>query len=323
MGGNRVTAGKKPNLAVRLGPLRLKNPVVVCSGTYGYGSEFADFHPPELLGAITTKSITLEERQGNPPPRIVETPAGLLNSIGLQNVGVRRFIAEKLPALRKIRTVRIVNVAGADTAEYVKVIKQLEPLDGFDAFELNISCPNVKAGGIAFGVSAAAAAKLTTAARRATARPLIVKLSPNVTDVVPIARAAVDAGADILSLVNTFRGMAIDIEKRRPALGAVSGGLSGPAIRPLAVWHVYQLSLNLSVPIIGMGGIRNGGDAIEFILAGADAISVGAASFVDPDAPVKIIGEIRDYCVRARVPSVAALRGAALPRKSRKRADQT
>ncbi|MFH1538305.1 MAG: dihydroorotate dehydrogenase [bacterium] len=301
----------KVDLATKLGPLELKNPVLVSSGTFGYGGEYAEFYDPSSLGGIVTKSITLDERPGNPPPRLVETPSGLINSIGLQNVGVDRFISEKLPVLREIGTVRIVNIAGSTIREYVAVAKKLEGLDGFDAFELNISCPNVKAGGIAFGTSPSSAGRLTAAVRKATVRPLIVKLSPNVADILPVARAAVDAGADVLSLVNTYRAMAIDVESRRPALGAVTGGLSGPAIRPLAIYHVFRLSLNLGAPLIGMGGIQCGRDALEFILAGAHAVSIGTASFIDPTAPMRALGEIRDYCVRRRVRSVSGLIGAA------------
>ncbi|MEW6200405.1 MAG: dihydroorotate dehydrogenase [bacterium] len=285
-----------PDLSVKLGRLHLKNPVSVCSGTFGYGEEFSDFYNPSELGALVTKSVTLEERAGNPPPRIVETPSGILNSIGIQNVGVKRFLEEKVPFLQTLKTVRIVSVAGSTQEEYVEVVKMLEGTKGIDAVEINISCPNVKEGGMSFGVSAGSAAALTAAVRRATAMPLIVKLSPNVTDIVEIARAVVDAGAEILSLVNTFRAIAIDIKTRKPALGAVTGGLSGPAIKPLALFHIFQIALKMDVPVIGMGGIMTGDDALEFVFAGAHAVAVGTANFIDPFTPLRIIEHLKEYC---------------------------
>ncbi|MEW5945995.1 MAG: dihydroorotate dehydrogenase [bacterium] len=299
------------DLSVELGPLKLKNPVLVSSGTFGYGEEYGDFYDPSRLGGMVTKSITLEEREGNPPPRMVETPCGTLNSIGLQNVGVERFLREKLPVLRGIETVRIVSIAGSTPDEYAEVARRLDGAAGVDAIEVNASCPNVRRGGISFGSSPGQLSALTAAVRSAARLPLIVKLSPNVTSVEEIGRAAVDAGADALSLLNTFRGMAIDVETRRPLLGGVTGGLSGPAIKPLALWHVYQLTLNLDVPVIGMGGISTGTDALEFILAGANAVAVGTANFVQPLTPVNVIRDIEDYCRSHRVSAISSLVGAA------------
>ena len=306
-----MTKKFQPDLSVQLGKLRLKNPVMVCSGTFGYGEECSDFYDPSELGAVVTKSITLDERAGNPPPRIVETPAGILNSIGLENVGVDRFIKEKLPFLRTLKTVRIVSIAGSTREEYVKIVKRLGAAEGIDAFEVNISCPNVKEGGIAFGAFPSAAAALTAAVRRVTDLPLVVKLTPNVTDIVEIARAVVEAGADILSLVNTFRGMAIDVETRQPALGEATGGLSGPAIKPLALYHIFRVSCELDVPVIGMGGIASGNDALEFVFAGAHAVAVGTANFVDPFTPLRVVERFMEYCHAHGIGEFRSLIGAA------------
>jgi len=291
--------------------LVLKNPVLTCSGTFGYGEEFAGFMDLDALGGITTKAITLEPREGNPPPRIVETSSGMLNAIGLENVGVEAFIRDKLPFLSGLDTAVIVNVAGSTEDEYVKVVERLDGEKGVDGFEINISCPNVQEGGIAFGGDAACAASLVGSVRSATDLPVITKLSPNVTDISEIARAAVDAGSDALSLVNTFRGMAIDASARKPVLGNVVGGLSGPAIKPLALYNIYKVSLSASVPIIGMGGISSALDAVEFILAGAHAVSVGTANFVNPDIAMRIAEGIEEYCVENGVDSVRNLIGAA------------
>jgi dihydroorotate dehydrogenase (NAD+) catalytic subunit len=284
------------DLKVKLGKLTLKNPVLVSSGTFGYGREFADFYDVSRLGGIVTKAITPEPRAGNPPPRTVETPSGMLNAIGLENCGLEAFIKEKLPYLKELDTAVIVNVAGATERDYVEVVGALSGADGVDAFEINISCPNVKEGGIEFGTRPAAAESLIGKLRAETERTLIVKLSPNAADPVEIARAAEGAGADALSLVNTFRGMAIDPETGRPVLGNRIGGLSGPAIKPLALYHVYQVSLHVNLPVIGMGGIFSAADAMEFIYAGADAVSVGTANLVRPAAAMEILDGIKVYC---------------------------
>lgn len=308
--------GSDIDLSVKLGPLTLKNPVLTASGTFGTGEEFAEFFDLNRLGGIITKAVTAEERAGNPPPRTVETPAGLLNAIGLQNVGLERFVAEKLPFLRKLKTKVIVNVAGTTPEEYRKVVKRLDAAGGIAGFELNISCPNVKKGGITFGVDAKLAAGVTTVCRKATRLPLIVKLSPNVTDVVPIARAVMDAGADALSLVNTFRGMAVDVRRRRPVLGNVVGGLSGPAIKPLALYHVYQVSSALNVPVLGMGGIVDARDAVEFMMSGASAVALGTANFADPAAALRVVEGLEKWCREEGVRKIRSIRGAALPKRN-------
>jgi dihydroorotate dehydrogenase (NAD+) catalytic subunit len=277
------------DMTVNIGTLSLKNPVLVSSGTFGYGREFEDFIDLNKLGGIITKAITPKPRAGNPPPRIIETPAGVLNAIGLENCGLDAFINDKLPYLKKLDTAIIVNVAGACESDYVEVVSSLSQAIGVDAFEINISCPNVKQGGIEFGTDAGRAGELVAKLRSATKMPLIIKLSPNVADVCEVAKGAEAAGANAFSLVNTYRGMAIDITKERPALGNKIGGLSGPAIKPLALYQVWKLYQSTDLPIIGMGGIMNHIDAIEFIYAGASAVSVGTANFIDPATSVKII----------------------------------
>ena len=299
------------DLTTQLGPLTLKNPVLVSSGTFGTGVEYADFFDLNLLGGLVTKAVTQEPRPGNPPPRIIETPSGILNAIGLENVGLKRFISEKLPFLQTLNTTVIVNIAGSTVEEYRTVAETLGAQAGIHALELNISCPNVKKGGQAFGVDAHLAADLVGTVRRVTGLPLIVKLTPNVTDIVAIAQAVADAGADILSLVNTFKGMAIDIRRRRPALGNIVGGLSGPAIRPLALQCVYQVSLHVRRPVIGMGGIANAGHALEFLMAGASAVSVGTANLVNPLAAVEIISGLTEFCGRDNIQSITELVGTA------------
>jgi dihydroorotate dehydrogenase (NAD+) catalytic subunit len=306
---NKTSGGV--DLTTRLGPLTLKNPVLVCSGTFGTGEEYADFFDLSRLGGLVTKAVTLEPRAGNPPPRIVETPSGLLNAIGLENVGLERFIEEKMPFLRGLDTTVIVNVAGSDMDEYRAVAERLSACEGVHALELNISCPNVKHGGVAFGTDPAVAAALTARVRAVTRLPLIVKLTPNVTDPAPIAKAVADAGADILSLVNTFRGMAIDVRTQRPVLGNTIGGLSGPAIRPLALHCVYHVSCLVNLPIIGMGGIMNAQHAIEFLLAGATAVSVGTANLANPLAAVQVIEGIADHCRELGIDNPARLVGRA------------
>ena len=299
-----------PDLSVAIGSVQLKNPVLTASGTFGYGLEFLPFLELGQLGGLVTKGLSPRPRKGNPPERIVETPAGMLNAIGLQNVGVDVFLADKLPALREHDTVVVTNVFGETEAEYVEVCEKLDQAPGVAAIELNVSCPNTEAGGMVFGNDAASLGRITRACRSATRLPLWVKLSPNVTDIREIARAAEAEGADAVSLVNTFVGMAIDVEKRRPVLANVSGGLSGPAIRPLAVWMTWQVRRAVTIPIVGMGGIMTARDAIEFILAGATAVQVGTANFVNPRAAVDVAEGLAAWLKERSVASVRELVGA-------------
>jgi dihydroorotate dehydrogenase (NAD+) catalytic subunit len=297
------------DLAVAIGSLRLENPLIAASGCFGYGVEYADLVDLSSLGAIVVKGLFLAEREGHPPPRIFETPSGMLNAIGLQGIGVRRFVAEKLPALRERRAVVIVNVCGSTIDEYAEVSRILSDEEGVAALELNISCPNIRAGGIQFGCSLTGTHAVVSAVRKVTRLPIIPKLTPNVTDVASFARAAEEAGADAVSLVNTFLAMAIDIETRRPRLSNVMGGLSGPAIRPIAVRMVYECARTVRLPIIGMGGIARADDAIEFALAGATAVQVGTANFVDPFIWAKLRAGIEDYLTRHHVARWADLVG--------------
>lgn len=300
-----------PSLAVRLGPLELRNPILTASGTFGYGLEFADFVRLGQLGGICTKGLSLEPHAGNPPPRICETPAGMLNAIGLQNIGVGVFLREKLPKLRELQATVIANVWGDLEEDYVAVVEALEAAEGLAAIELNISCPNVERGGMLFGNSPAATASLVARVRAVTRRPLMVKLSPNAPDLVESARAARDAGADVLSLVNTFVGMAIDPETARPRISFGTGGLSGPAIRPLAVRMVYQVARALpGMPLVGIGGISDLSDVLEFLAAGATAIQVGTANFREPGVSQRLVDELSAYCA-ARGVAAAALAGRA------------
>ena len=286
---------KSINLAVNLGPLRLKNPVMVASGTFGYGQEYAEFVPPERLGALVVKGISLEPRPGNPPPRIWETCGGMLNSIGLQNVGLRGFLEEKLPWLRPLAVPVIVNLFGNTVEEYGELAAALDGQEGIDALEINISCPNVKAGGMAFGSDPKMAFEVVAAVRSRTDLPVITKLTPNVTDVTVTARAAEDAGTDILSLINTVAGMAVDVQTRRPRLANVVGGLSGPAIKPIALRQVWQVVQVSKVPVIGLGGIVCVEDALEFLLVGAKAVQVGTANFINPQVTLEIIDGLENY----------------------------
>lgn len=296
-------------LEVQIGDLTLKNPVTTASGTFGYGTEYTDFMDLGKLGGIFVKGTTLEPRQGNDYPRMAETPAGMLNSVGLQNKGVDYFVEHLYPVIKEYDTHMMVNVSGSTVEDYVACAEKLADLDKMPAIELNISCPNVKEGGMAFGTSCRSAAEVTRAVRDVFPKTLIVKLSPNVTDITEIARAVEGEGADSLSLVNTFLGMAIDVEQRRPMLSTITGGLSGPCIKPLAVRMVWQVFQAVKVPIIGMGGICNWQDAIEFILAGSAAIQVGTYNFIDPAAPVKILEGINDYLDRHGFDSVSDLVG--------------
>ncbi|MCP4676273.1 MAG: dihydroorotate dehydrogenase [Deltaproteobacteria bacterium] len=283
-------------LALKLGPLKLKNPVMVASGTFGYGLEYDGIVDIGKLGAISVKGISLEPRRGNPPPRICETPAGMLNAIGLANIGYRAFVDETLPRLRDLGATVVVNTYGTSINQFVELARLLNQVEGVAALEVNISCPNVKAGGMHFGVSPEPAAAVTRAVREATSLPVIVKLSPEATDLVGVAQAVEEAGADAISLINTIRGMSIDVNTRRPRLGPVMGGLSGPAIRPIAVRMVYEVHRAVRIPLIGIGGITNLRDALEFFLAGASAVQVGTASFSNPLASIEIIDGLERYC---------------------------
>ncbi|HXG66390.1 MAG TPA: dihydroorotate dehydrogenase [Blastocatellia bacterium] len=300
---------RDPRLAVEIAGIRFANPVIGASGTFGYGLEFAELIDLNRLGGFSTKGLSARPLPGNPPPRIVETHGGMLNAIGLQNIGARAFVEEKLPLLRQYDTRVIANVFGYSDEDYIEAITILNDGEGIAAYELNISCPNVKEGGIVIGNSPAAAARLTEKAKRAAARPLIVKLSPNVTDVAVLARAIVGAGADSLSLINTLVGMAIDVNTRRPRLNYGTGGLSGPAIRPIAVRMVYEVAAAVSVPLIGIGGIASAMDALEFIIAGATAVQIGTANYYDPRVTMKVIDGLSDYCDRKGVESIASLVG--------------
>ena len=289
------TVDARVDLSVDIAGVKLKNPVMVASGTFGFGTEYAAYMDVSRLGAIVTKGLTLQPRTGNPPPRIWETPAGMLNSIGLQNPGIDAYLEHHLPALRAFKVPVIANVCGDTVKEYAEIARRLECHEGADAIEVNISCPNVERGGIAFGSDPRSAVAVVEAVKRATSLPVIVKLTPNVTDIAEIARACEGAGADALSLVNTLLGMAIDIYRMRPALGNVFGGLSGPAIRPVAVRMVWQVREAADLPLIGMGGIASFEDALEFILAGASAVAVGSGTFADPACAIRVIDGIGQY----------------------------
>jgi len=297
------------SLAVELGPLKLRNPVITASGTFGYGEEYSRYYSLDKLGGITVKGLSLKPLQGNPPPRITETPSGMLNAIGLQNVGVEDFVHNKLPFLRRYDIKVIANIFGNTIEEYEAVAKRLDRASGVHAVEVNISCPNVKKGGMAFGTDLDATYDVLRAVRGATGLPVIAKLSPNVTDVVPFAEKAAKAGVDALSLINTLLGMAIDIRTRRPKLANITGGLSGPAIRPVAVRIVWQVHRAVGLPIIGMGGIMNAEDAIEFILAGASAVAVGTANFVNPTAAADVAEGIKKYLVENDIKDIRQLVG--------------
>ena len=296
-------------LEVNIGDMKLKNPVTTASGTFGYGTEYKDFIDLGSLGGIFVKGTTLEPRQGNDYPRMAETPSGMLNSVGLQNKGVDYFIDHLYPVIKEYDTNIIVNVSGSTIEDYVATTEKLADLDKMPAIELNISCPNVKEGGMSFGVSCESAAKVTRAVREVFPKTMIVKLSPNVTSISEIAKAVEGAGADSVSLVNTFLGMAIDIESRRPKLSTTTGGLSGPCIKPIAVRMVWEVYNAVKVPVIGMGGISNWQDAIEFILAGSSAIQVGTYNFIDPTISVKIVKGIEEYLDRHNIASVRDLVG--------------
>ncbi len=297
------------DMRVNLCGVELKNPITTASGTFGFGKEYGEFFDLSMLGGIGVKGLTPTERLGNPAPRIAETPMGILNCVGLQNPGIDRFIAEQIPQLRQSDTKIIANVSGNTVEEYCGMMEKISDAD-VDLIEMNISCPNVKCGGMAFGTQPDMVTEVVSAAKKYAKKPLIVKLSPNVTDITEIARAAVAAGADALSLINTLLGMRIDIDRRKPILSNVMGGLSGPAVFPVAVRMVYQVRRAVDVPIIGMGGIRTGRDAIEMMLAGADAIAIGTAMFADPLAPVKVLQEMQEYMQAHQIERVCELTGA-------------
>ena len=297
------------DLSVNIAGMKLKNPVIAASGTFGFGKEYSKFFDLNKLGGISVKGLTLEPRKGNEPPRIAETPGGILNSVGLQNPGVHAFIRDEIPFLREFDTAVIANVAGNTVDDYRAIVEILSDAD-IDAIELNVSCPNVKEGCLLFGSTAAGVFDVTDAVRKVCKKPLIVKLSPNVTDITEIARAAEAAGADCISLINTILGMSIDVEKRKPVLANVMGGLSGPAVKPVAVEMVYQTAKAVKVPIIGMGGISNESDAIEFMLAGASAVMIGTAGFVNPNVWVDTIQGIEEYIKENGFDNAADLTGA-------------
>lgn len=297
------------NTAIQIGGITLKNPVMTASGTYGYGLEYSDFIDLSKLGGIVVKGTTLNPRQGNPYPRMAETPSGMLNAVGLQNKGVEYFCSEIYPSIRDIDTHMIVNVSGSTVEDYMATAERIAELDKIPAIELNISCPNVKEGGMAFGVTCAGAAEVVRAVRKIYPKTLIVKLSPNVTDITEIARAVEAEGADSISMINTLLGMAIDVKSRKPILSTVTGGLSGPAVKPVALRMVWQTAKVVSIPIIGMGGISSCEDAIEFLLAGASAVQVGTYNFVDPAITTKIASGIEDYLVQNNMTDVSQLIG--------------
>jgi dihydroorotate dehydrogenase (NAD+) catalytic subunit len=300
----------RPNMAVEVAGIKLRNPVMTASGTFGYGQEFADYLDLEKIGAMISKGLSLKSKAGNPTPRIVETPGGMLNAIGLQNVGIDAFIKDKLPFLRTVDTPVIVNLYGNSLEEYGELAERIDAIPEVAGIEVNISCPNVKQGGIVFGTDPAAAFEVVKLVRDSTIKPLIVKLSPNVTDVVVMARACVDAGAEALSLINTLTGMAIDLQKRRPILANVTGGLSGPAIKPVALRMVWQVAKAVDVPLIGIGGIMTASDALEFLLAGATAVQVGTANFLNPAAAQEIAAGMEAWLIENNVADVRELIGA-------------
>lgn len=300
---------KRPNLKVEIGELEMKNPVMVASGTFGYGDVYKDIVPIDRLGGIVVKGITLRPKVGTPPPRIVETPCGMLNAIGMENIGVEAFIKEKLPPLREFDTKIIVNVCGERPEEYVEVVRWLDGESGVDGVEVNISCPNLQKGGMLFGQDPSLTYEVISMVRKATHLPLIAKLTPNVTDIRPIARAAVEGGADALSLINTVLGMAIDLDRKRPILGNVTGGLSGPAIKPIALRMVYEVRGEVDVPLIGQGGIMDTRDAIEFIMTGATAVAIGTSNFVNPRSSLEVIEGIERYLIEEDIEDIAELIG--------------
>jgi dihydroorotate dehydrogenase (NAD+) catalytic subunit len=300
---------QKPNMSVNIGGIALKNPVMTASGTFGYAQEFAHYIDLNRLGAIVVKGLSLNPSKGNPPPRIVETSCGMLNAIGLENVGIEAFIAEKLPFLKEISTPTIINIYGKKIEEYAEIASRIDDLEEVAGIEVNISCPNVKAGGLAFGVDPVSAHSVVKAVRGKTSKPVIVKLSPNVTDIIEIARSVADAGADSISLINTITGMAVDVETRRPRLSNITGGLSGPAIKPIALRMVWQAAQTVKIPVIGIGGIMTAEDALEFIIAGATAVQVGTANFVNTNTTIDIIEGIEAFLIEKEINSISDIIG--------------
>ena len=302
-----------PKIAVNLGRLRLNNPVMTASGTFGYGEEYAGYINLNNLGAIVVKGLSLRPRLGNPPPRIMETTGGMLNAVGLQNIGVEAFIKDRLPFLRQYDTKVIANIYGETYDEYKNVAKKLSAVKGVHALEVNISCPNVKNGGLSFGSDPKIAAKVTSIVKNETSLPVIVKLTPNVTDITSIAVAVEEAGADIISLINTLTGMSVDLKTRRPHLKNITGGLSGPAIKPVALRMVWQVVQKVSVPVIGIGGIMTFEDALEFLIVGAKAVQIGTANFINPRATMEIIGGIKDYLTDNKIKDINDIIGTFQP----------
>jgi len=296
---------KKPQMRVDIGGIEIKNPVMTASGTFGYASEFEDLVDLNRLGAIVVKGLSLEPSRGNPPPRIVETPCGMLNAIGLENVGLAAFVKEKLPFLRRLDTPIFVNVYGKSTKEYAELAARLEDIDGVSGIEVNISCPNVKSGGMAFGAYPESAAEVVRAIRKQTTKPMMVKLSPNVTDITEIAKNVEAEGADSISLINTITGMAIDIETRRPKIANITGGLSGPAIKPVALRMVWQVVQTVNIPVVGIGGIMTAKDALEFLIAGAVAVQIGTANFINPHATTDIIDGIETFLMERNISDIS------------------
>jgi dihydroorotate dehydrogenase (NAD+) catalytic subunit len=304
------------NLSVQLAPrnkrgLLLANPVMTASGTFGYGTEYSHIFDIQRLGAIVCKGTTLKPREGNPQPRLAETPCGLLNSIGLQNIGVKALIKEKAPIWATWRVPVIVNIIGETVDDYAQLTRELDGVAGISGLEINIGCPNIKAGGAEFGAKPETAAEVTTTVKAATSLPVLVKLTPNTTDIAKVAKAVAEAGADAISLINTLKGMAIDITRRRPLLGGITGGLSGPAIKPVALCMVYEVASAVDVPVIGCGGITTASDALEFIMAGASAIQVGTASFTNPSAPLDVLEGIEQFMEKEGIEDIADLIGVA------------
>ncbi len=300
---------KKPQMRVNIGGIEIKNPVMTASGTFGYASEFEELIDLNRLGAIVVKGLSLEPSRGNPPPRIVETPCGMLNAIGLENVGLAAFVKEKLPFLRRLDTPIFVNVYGKSTEEYAELAARLEDIDGVSGIEVNISCPNVKSGGMAFGAYPESAAEVVRAIRKQTTKPMMVKLSPNVTDITEIAKSVEGEGADSISLINTITGMAISIETRRPKIANITGGLSGPAIKPVALRMVWQVAQTVNVPVVGIGGIMTAKDALEFLIAGAVAVQIGTANFINPHATTDIIDGIETFLMERNISDISDIIG--------------
>ena len=300
---------KKPQMRVNIGGIEIKNPVMTASGTFGYASEFEELIDLNRLGAIVVKGLSLEPSRGNPPPRIVETPCGMLNAIGLENVGLAAFVKEKLPFLRRLDTPIFVNVYGKSTEEYAELAARLEDIDGVSGIEVNISCPNVKSGGMAFGAYPESAAEVVRAIRKQTTKPMMVKLSPNVTDITEIAKSVEGEGADSISLINTITGMAINIETRRPKIANITGGLSGPAIKPVALRMVWQVAQTVNVPVVGIGGIMTAKDALEFLIAGAVAVQIGTANFINPHATTDIIDGIETFLMERNISDISDIIG--------------